>query len=99
MADIKTAKVPYLKKDCKIKMEIGAQMVQHLHGLTVWVMEEHKDKAQDMQKKIENKQPLEPWESAVVVLTQFLKACGEQAEKDGNIYYKDGNELINGNSL
>jgi len=99
MESNQSIKVPHIKRDAKITITIGTQMIQSLDNLNKWLMIGHEDKAQEMQKKIENKEPLEPWESAVLILTQFLKGCGEQAEKDGNLYYKDSNELINGSNL
>lgn len=87
-------KLPVLKKDAKINIVIGTQMVQALQGLTFWLMKEHQEDGKQLQSKLENKQPLEIWEQAVVTLSQFLKAVGEQAEKDGSIYYKDVEDII-----
>jgi len=87
-------KVPVLKRDAKITITVGAQMIQALQGLSVQIMNDHQDQADALRAKLENKQQLEPWEHTVVVLTQFLKAVGEQAEKEGQIYYKDPESLI-----
>jgi len=96
-----SVKLPFLKHDAKINITIGTQMVNNLQGVIGYLIELHADTEEkkkaimeSLKDKVTNQKQLEKWEAVVLTLTQFLKAVGDEAEKSGQMYYKEAKDIL-----
>lgn len=90
-----TIQVPYLKPDAKLQITIGTKLIhdiQHLYEFLL--LGKTKEDAARMKQKIDNKQPLEPWEMSVITITNFLKFILEEAKHTDQLEYHSLEDTI-----
>jgi hypothetical protein len=89
------AKIPYLKKDAIVSVQIGSGFLEQLSTVYAYLTEGiTKEQADSISNKLKEKKPLELKEGAIVTLSMLINKVYEQAKETDQLVYKDIETLL-----
>ena len=96
--EIRSTKIPFLKRDCKIEVTLGGQIINELAQLLVGLCkdrnpEEFKRVVGD---KMKNKEKLDVFEQGILSLTWLLQKVQDLGVKQEQVEYKEMKDSISG---
>lgn len=90
-----TTKIPYLKQDAIVSVQIGAGFLQQLSSVYAYLTEGMtKEQADLISSKLQEKKPLELKEGAIVTMSILIKNIYDDAKEKDQLVYKDLDTLM-----
>lgn len=90
-----TTKIPYLKQDAIVSVQIGSGFLQQLSSVYAYLTEGMtKEQADAISSKLQEKKPLELKEGAIVTMSILIKKVYDDAKEKDQLVYKDLDTLM-----
>lgn len=90
-----TTKIPYLKQDALVSVQIGSGFLQQLSSVYAYLTEGMtKEQADAISSKLQEKKPLELKEGAIVTMSILIKRIYDDAKEKDQLVYKDLDTLM-----
>jgi len=90
-----TTKIPYLKQDAIVSVQIGSGFLQQLSSVYAYLTEGMtKEQADAISSKLQEKKPLELKEGAIVTMSILIKRIYDDAKEKDQLVYKDLDTLM-----
>lgn len=90
-----TTKIPYLKQDAIVSVQIGSGFLQQLSSVYAYLTEGMtKEQADAISSKLQEKKPLELKEGAIVTMSILIKKIYDDAKEKDQLVYKDLDTLM-----
>lgn len=89
---------PYLKKDAIVSIKIGTGFLEQMAAIIPILLDgKSQEDVSKIEKLVQDKQPLEPWMSAIGTIQVLIRTVFEEADKEGFVEYKPLEDFVKEN--
>lgn len=81
-------KVPFLKKEAKVDITLGTEFLHKMDALYGYLINGRQSEVANIKTKIEQKEPLNEWDVAVMTVSSFLSIVYKKAMETEQVEYR-----------